>query len=135
MTLLMKKSITIIIIFTMLFCMQGNIIPAFAAEKHHQTSGQCGDNLTWEVNEKTRTLTISGTGDMYDYTYNYDFMDDGYWARQEPPREAAPWLWPAWMFDKVIICESVTSIGDGAFRTVRLLQNSANAFSSSEKMV
>ena len=33
-------------------------------------SGVCGDNLTWIFNKETNTLTISGTGDMYDYEIN-----------------------------------------------------------------
>ena len=35
-----------------------------------QTSGDCGANLTWELtgNGNNLTLTISGTGEMYDYT-------------------------------------------------------------------
>ena len=32
--------------------------------------GQCGDNLTWEYNPSNTTLTITGSGDMYDYEYN-----------------------------------------------------------------
>ena len=31
-------------------------------------SGQCGDNLYWAYNTNTHVLTITGTGDMYDYT-------------------------------------------------------------------
>ena len=31
------------------------------------TSGTCGDNLIWTYNTTTFTLTISGTGDMYDW--------------------------------------------------------------------
>lgn len=31
------------------------------------TSGQCGENLTYEFDSSTGTLAISGTGDMYDY--------------------------------------------------------------------
>ena len=34
-----------------------------------QLSGTCGDNLTWTFTTADSTLTISGTGDMYDYTY------------------------------------------------------------------
>ena len=33
-------------------------------------SGTCGDNVTWIYDSSTYTLTISGTGDMYDYKYN-----------------------------------------------------------------
>ena len=32
-----------------------------------ETSGQCGDNLYWEFDESTGTLTFTGSGDMYDY--------------------------------------------------------------------
>ena len=30
--------------------------------------GKCGDNLTWTYVEATKTLTISGTGVMSNYT-------------------------------------------------------------------
>ena len=32
-------------------------------------AGKCGDNLTWSLSSDG-TLTISGTGDMYDFGYN-----------------------------------------------------------------
>lgn len=35
-----------------------------------QTSGTCGDKATWTYDENTKTLTISGTGAMSDYTIN-----------------------------------------------------------------
>ena len=28
-------------------------------------SGTCGDNLTWTFDESTKTLTISGTGEIF----------------------------------------------------------------------
>lgn len=62
-------------------------------------TGQCGDNLTWTLSGNT--LTISGTGPMYDYS-------------EETP---APWasLIPTTL-NKVVIEEGVTTIGSYAFR-------------------
>ena len=59
----------------------------------------CGDNLTWSYDETTRTLTISGTGDMYDGYSNLSFnsMEWRFWA------------------ERIVIEEGVTSIGQGAF--------------------
>jgi hypothetical protein len=34
-------------------------------------SGTCGDNLTWTYVEATHTLTISGEGDMANFSYNW----------------------------------------------------------------
>ena len=45
------------------------------------TSGKCGENLTWSVDAEG-TLTISGTGAMWDYT---SVSEDGNW------RTTAPW--------------------------------------------
>ncbi len=42
-----------------------NEIAILADKEPVEDSGQCGDNLTWTL--KDGTLTISGTGDMYDY--------------------------------------------------------------------
>ena len=61
------------------------------------TSGTCGENLTWKF--ENHTLTISGTGDMYDYF-----------------RYAAPWE-NCVGIEKWVIEEGVTSIGTNAFNT------------------
>lgn len=45
-------------------------------EVGYVTSGKCGENLTWEFDEETNTLTIRGSGDMYDFN-DYEYMD--YW--------------------------------------------------------
>ena len=57
-------------------------------------SGTCGNNLTWTYVESTGTLTISGTGDMYDYS-------------QSP--------WSSYIIKKVILENGITSIGNRAF--------------------
>ncbi|MBE6949052.1 MAG: hypothetical protein E7456_04320 [Ruminococcaceae bacterium] len=62
--------------------------------------GECGDNLTWVLNEYG-LLTISGTGDMYDY--------DNYFG------EPVPWHENRGYIREVVIEEGVTSIGEDAF--------------------
>ena len=55
-------------------------------------AGTCGDDLTWIINDGV--LTISGTGEMYDYS---------------------PWSMYRDSIDSVIISRGVTKIGDNAF--------------------
>ena len=67
-----------------------------------ETSGTCGENLTWWYDEKTRTLTISGTGGMYNY---------GYYIENDFPR--APWT--GLPVQTLVINNGMTRIGDHAF--------------------
>ena len=67
--------------------------PVYAAE----TSGTCGETLTWTLNDGT--LTISGTGSMYDFGMN----------------APAPWDDSKDSITHVVIGEDVTSIGERAF--------------------
>lgn len=62
------------------------------------TSGTCGDNITWEYDGDS-TLTISGKGDMF----NYSSTDD------------VPWYDFRSEIENVIISDGVTSIGWYAF--------------------
>lgn len=68
------------------------------------TSGKCGKNVTWKYNAKTKTVTISGKGDMY----NYKSWGDG----------VAPWLADdnELNIQKVAVQSGVTSIGSYAFQ-------------------
>ena len=59
-------------------------------------SGTCGDNLTWTLDSEG-ILTISGTGDMYDYEY-----------------KKAPWFGDT-EITKIVVNSGVTSIGACAF--------------------
>ena len=61
-----------------------------------ETSGTCGDNLTWVLDDEG-TLTISGTGEMADYSY---FDNTSPWGKQ---------------VKNVEIEDGVTSIGEFAF--------------------
>ena len=91
----MNKILAIILAILMII----SIIP-ITASAATPTSGKCGDNLTWSYNETSYTLTISGTGDMYDYATT---------------GHAAPWN----SYDEdvctVILDDRITSIGDWAF--------------------
>lgn len=60
-------------------------------------SGSCGENVTWTYEEDTKTVTISGTGNMYNY--------DG--ELKQP--------WRGLNIENIVIEEGVTSIGDFAF--------------------
>ena len=61
-------------------------------------SGSCGSNVTYTYTEATKTLVISGTGDMNNYNSN------------------APWYSYRTNILTVIIENGVTSIGDFAFK-------------------
>ncbi|MDE5883615.1 MAG: leucine-rich repeat domain-containing protein, partial [Oscillospiraceae bacterium] len=70
------------------------------------TSGTCGENLTWEFDEETGTLTISGTGAMTDW----EMSEDSPWFYNENIKE-------------VIIEDGVTTIGDYAFYECSTLES------------
>lgn len=61
-------------------------------------SGTCGNNATWTYSEKTQTLTISGSGRMY----NYDWECSPFFNRSD--------------INKVVIESGISSIGNFAFQ-------------------
>uniref|UniRef100_UPI004056DD09 leucine-rich repeat protein n=1 Tax=Acetatifactor sp. TaxID=1872090 RepID=UPI004056DD09 len=70
-------------------------------------SGQCGENLTWTI--EGSTLTISGTGAMWDYTrVAYD-------GTKDEVQTEAPWYEYRTELTELIIEKGVTHIGDYAF--------------------
>ena len=95
----MKKVLSVILsIFMLLSIGAGLDFSAYALD----SSGQCGENAFWSFDSETGELTISGTGDMYDY-YEYDQeMYNSPFAQQSNIKS-------------VIIAEGVTSIGNCAF--------------------
>ncbi len=67
-------------------------------------SGQCGDNLWWSLNTVDSTLTITGSGAMYDY--NYDHYDGS---------SRTPWYSKHSYIKSVHLPEGLTTIGNYAF--------------------
>ena len=77
-------------------------------------SGICGDNATWMLDTTTGVLTISGTGDMYDF-YTYSSPDPDRYNDYAAYRSVAPWReWREWI-RVCVIEDGITSIGDSAF--------------------
>ena len=91
------KVLSIFLMLTMLITLLPQLaLPARAAES---ISGTCGKNLTWSLNRDTGELTISGSGDMPDWSYS----------------DVAPWYEYRNEITSVGIEDCVTAIGDYAF--------------------
>lgn len=114
----MDKMAKILLVF-LCGCLFVCAIPAIAAE---ETSGKCGENVTWRFDEATNTLTISGTGAMdngpfgremrWRHLYEQIFhivVEDGITSICDYAFEGSVRL------QTVSIAQSVTSIGDEAF--------------------
>lgn len=66
-----------------------------------------GDNLIWSYDINKGILTISGSGDMYDFKYNED----------------APWIKYASLVSTIVFDGEITSIGDHAFYKFSAISN------------
>ena len=91
----MKRILSILLTLSVVL----SLIAAVPVTASAAASGTCGDNLTWTLDDEG-TLTISGTGDMWDW---------GDWS-------CSPWRYKS-DIKKVEIQQGVTSIGSGMFRS------------------
>ena len=91
------------------FCVD---LSALAANVNVTNSNSCGDNAIWSFDEESGTLTISGTGDMYDY---YIDTVNGLDTR--------PWNEYIDSITKVVVSDGITHIGSYAFGA-----NDSNAY-------
>lgn len=90
-------------------CILSGFTPVMSVNVIAETSGICGENLTWSID--SGILTINGTGEMYDlYT-----PLDGMWVDKNIH-------WPNGV-QSIIISEGVTSIGKEAFSRILGLEN------------
>jgi len=91
-------------------------------------SGSCGENATWQFDENTKTLTISGTGKMKDYSdsstvpwthlrssINTVVMEEGITSI------GGLCFFDIWHLETLTIPSTVTSIGSSAFGSCRRL--------------
>lgn len=102
----MKKRFLAFIVLIAVLCVA---FSSFAEETEPPIGGKCGENLTWLYDKETKTLTISGSGDMSDYApdvrvqVNYGVVAP--WRKQVSNQN----------LQKVVISDGVTSIGEYAF--------------------
>ena len=69
--------------------------------------GVCGDNANWTL-DNDGVLTISGTGDLYDYAYPTSSTMPTIGSNATAP-------WAGKYIKKIVIEEGITRIGNGAF--------------------
>ena len=78
-----------------------------AATTKSAVSGTCGKKATWKYNTSTKTLTIGGSGAMYNYEKNNDELDGAV--------DTTPWSVYKNQIKKVVVGDKVTQIGEDAF--------------------
>ncbi|MDD5903177.1 MAG: leucine-rich repeat protein [Oscillospiraceae bacterium] len=91
----MKKRILSI---ALALCMIVTLLPATALAEGEVLSGVCGESLSWTFDNGT--LTVSGTGDMDNYSSKSDI----------------PWYQNANNISSIVVEKGVTHIGEMAFR-------------------
>lgn len=104
----MKKNFLAFMILTAVLC---TAFPAFA---ENTIDGSCGEHLTWLYDYSSKTLTISGEGNMSNY---YSSGTAG---------SRAPWITSTSIknnLETVVISDGVTSIGEYAFFYCEKLKN------------
>ena len=92
----MKKFISLLLSLTMLLSIVS--IVDFSAYADTLTTGKCGENVSYSFDSSTGSLTISGTGDMTNYTYDSKSL-----------------FYNNTNIKSVVIEKGITSIGDYAF--------------------
>ena len=100
---ILSLTLSICLVFGTASALPNNVFvdsTAVTASAETATSGKCGENVSWSLDSKG-VLTISGTGEMYDY---YDYEDE----------ERSPFSGND-NIKSVVIKNGVTSIGSSAF--------------------
>ncbi len=97
----------------------------------HAGSGMCGEDVTWNYDSSTNTLTISGSGDMYDYSSDLPPWEDdvGNTNNVKTVRfemgvtSVGEYAFAGYRGLTTVDLGYVKKIGAGAFRACRSLEN------------
>ena len=91
------------------------LILSFSARAEIITGDPCGNDCSWTFDTDTGKLTISGSGDMYDYLSRKD--------EKNIIRTLAPWRNYDNSITKITIEEGITSVGKIAFYHLTALES------------
>ena len=105
----MKKIISVLILLSLALSL--GVVPSSAASTR---SGKCGKDLTYNFNGATGELVISGTGPMYDYTFDKEMH--GIEAWYDSVVELPEWYDVRKEIKSIVMEEGVTSVGTAAFQ-------------------
>lgn len=104
----MKKFVSILCVLVLFTAQIGFLAEVSPTKAEAAIDFSCGENLTWYINTETKTMTVSGTGDM-----------SGYNSINSP----APWSDYKQYIETLIVENGVTSIGGSAFYGCNALKN------------
>ncbi len=122
-----NKTKSVIWIMLCMVFIGGISVPAATAAyaEEAQVTGTCGENLTW-VLKSDGTLTISGTGEMTNYTYyvHAPWADYGTYIKFAVVENGITTIGDyafndVWL-EEIVIPDSVTAIGRNAFTRTKL---------------
>ena len=100
-----RRIVSFILALVLLFTSMPQVsLPVSAAD----TSGNCGDNLTWSYEKASGALIISGTGAMYSF-YQGGSVPKELWRE-------VPWMSYQSSITEVTLQDGITSIGAQAFQ-------------------
>ena len=91
-----------------------SVILAFNAYSEIVTGDKCGDNCTWTLDTDTGKLTVSGTGEMYDWGKN-DTGNRPYEGSVTTYQTQAPWGDYSGQISNIEIKNGITAVGSSAF--------------------
>ncbi|MBP5417900.1 MAG: leucine-rich repeat domain-containing protein [Clostridiales bacterium] len=113
----MRKNRVGIILLSLIFVFAVFMIPGnktVQASAEILYSGKCGENATWTIDDEG-TLTVSGTGRMYDYDwYGTETYSPWYGTLLGDDMYSSPRLTAK--VNKIVIGRGITYIGKNAFR-------------------
>ena len=108
----MKKPILFLLLTACLLCSVILLSLTTASAATH--SGECGEDITWEFDPSTGTLSITGTGWMsYSLPDPPSFEEDPFYFDNVDP--VAPWRHVNSKIEKIVVSEGITNLYEKAF--------------------